>query len=157
MLTPALTQMPIFILTSIVLGRISQPPTPFDSESFLTLTTLAHSDPTMTLPIVLGIITMANVESSRWSMTQAELDREKKVKDWNADKRAQGHLIVEPKKYVQSTLRLLSVGRILIGALVPGVSPSIPTPDSSKAYSNAEYCTLLGDFGDVWPLSNLGV
>jgi mitochondrial inner membrane protein COX18 len=116
------------VVTTAVLGRLSQSPTPFDSESFLTLTSLAHPDPTMTLPVVLGIITLVNVESSRWWMTEEEKEREKKVNQWNAEKRAQGHTIIEPKKHVQSVLRLLSVGRILLGALVPGVSPRSSYP-----------------------------
>jgi inner membrane protein COX18 len=121
MLVPVLTQLPVFVLTTAVLARLSQTPTPFDSESFLTLTTLSHADPTMLLPVVLGIVTMANVESSRWSMTEEEREREKKVRQWSSEKRAQGHVIIEPKKHVQSALRLLSVGRIPLGALVPGV------------------------------------
>jgi inner membrane protein COX18 len=124
MLAPVLSQLPVFVLTTAVLAKLSQPPTPFDSESFLTLTTLAHADPTTTFPIVLGIITMANVESSRWMMSEEEQEREKKVNQWSAEKRAQGHRIVEPKKHLQSALRLLSVGRILLGALVPGVRSS---------------------------------
>jgi len=119
-LVPTLTQLPIFVLTSAVLARLSQSPTPFDSESFLTLTTLAHADPTMAMPIVLGIVTLANVESSRWLMTDEQKAREAKVNKWNAEKRAQGHTVLEPKKYVQSSLRLLSIGRILLGALMPG-------------------------------------
>ena len=116
-----LTQLPIFVLTSAVLARLSKSPTPFDSESFLTLTTLAHADPTMSMPIVLGIVTMANVESSRWFMTDSQKARETMVNKWNSEKRAQGHMVLEPKKYVQSSLRLMSVGRILLGGLVPGV------------------------------------
>ena len=117
-----LTQLPVFILTSAVLAQASRSPTPFDSESFLTLTSLAHADPTATLPVVLGLVTLANVESSRWFMTEKERERERKVDQWTAEKRAKGHFILQPKKYIQSSLRLLSLGRIIVGALVPGVS-----------------------------------
>jgi mitochondrial inner membrane protein COX18 len=88
----------------------------------MTLTSLAHTDPTATLPVVLGIVTLANVESSRWFMTQEEKEREKKVDQWTAEKRSQGHLVLQPKKYIQSALRVLSLGRIIVGSLVPGVS-----------------------------------
>jgi inner membrane protein COX18 len=75
----------------------------------------------MAMPIVLGIVTMANVESSRWFMTDEQKAREAKVNEWNAGKRAQGHMVIEPKKHIQSSLRLLSTGRILLGGLMPGV------------------------------------
>ncbi|THH02747.1 hypothetical protein EW026_g141 [Hermanssonia centrifuga] len=120
MLIGPLTQLPVFVSTSLMLSHASQPPTVLDSESFFTLSSLAHSDPTLTLPIVLGILTLANVESSRWFISTAALEREQKVAEWNTKKRAMGHTVIEPKKIVQSTLRVLAVARILIAALVPG-------------------------------------
>jgi len=119
-LMPIISQLPIFIGTSWVLSHLSQPPSLFDSEAFLTLTSLAHSDPTATLPIVLGLVTLANVESSRWFVSAEALQRERKVEEWTAQKRAKGEHIIQPKKIVQSSMRLLAVGRILIAALVPG-------------------------------------
>ncbi|KAI9466898.1 60Kd inner membrane protein-domain-containing protein [Lactarius psammicola] len=120
MLVPPLTQLPLFVGSSMFLSRLSQPPTVFDSESFLTLTSLSHADPTATLPIALGIITLANVESSRWFISEAAKERDKLEQKRVAEKRAQGHMVLEPRKIVQSALRLLSVGRILIGSVVPG-------------------------------------
>jgi mitochondrial inner membrane protein COX18 len=121
MLIPPLTQLPLFVGSSMFISRLSQPPTVFDSESFLTLTSLAHVDPTATLPIALGLITLANVESSRWFISEAAIEREELEQKRVAEKRAQGHIVLQPQKIVRSGLRLLSVGRILIGALVPGV------------------------------------
>ncbi len=121
MLVPPLTQLPLFVGSSTFLSRLSQPPTVFDSESFLTLTSLAHADPTAMLPIALGIITLANVESSRWFISEAAKERDQLEQKRVAEKRAQGHMVLEPRKIVQSGLRLLSVGRILIGSVVPGV------------------------------------
>ena len=121
MLVPPVTQLPLFVGSSMFLSRLSQPPTVFDSESFLTLTSLAHADPTATLPIALGIITLANVESSRWFISKEAKERDELEQKRVAEKRAQGHVVLEPRKIVQSGLRLLSVGRILIGAVVPGV------------------------------------
>ncbi|KAI0796717.1 60Kd inner membrane protein-domain-containing protein [Abortiporus biennis] len=120
MLIPPVSQLPLFVGFSMMLSRISQAPTVLDSESFLTLTSLAHPDPTLTIPIVIGVITLANVESSRWFMDAAAIEREKKVAEWTAQRRAQGHNVLEPKKIIQSSLRVLAVGRILIAALVPG-------------------------------------
>jgi mitochondrial inner membrane protein COX18 len=121
MLIPPLTQLPVFVGTSMFLSRLSQPPSAFDAEAFLTLTSLAHPDPTATLPIALGVITLANVESSRWFVSTEARVREEKERKRVDEQRAQGRIVLEPRKIVQSGLRLLSVGRILIGAVVPGV------------------------------------
>ncbi|KAH9062819.1 60Kd inner membrane protein-domain-containing protein [Lactarius vividus] len=120
MLVPPLTQLPLFVGSSMLLSRLSQPPTVFDSESFLTLTSLSHADPTAALPIALGIITLANVESSRWFISKEAKERDELEQKRVAEKRAQGHMVLEPRKIVQSGLRILSVGRILIGSVVPG-------------------------------------
>ncbi|TFK55965.1 hypothetical protein OE88DRAFT_1621195 [Heliocybe sulcata] len=120
MIIPPVSQIPLFVGFSMMLGRLSQPPTPFDSESFLSLTSLVNPDPTATLPIALGLITLANVETSRWFISEdkrlAATETEKK----NAERRAKGEVVIEPSKIIQSALRIMSVGRILIGALVPG-------------------------------------
>jgi hypothetical protein len=123
----------------------------------LTLTTLVHADPTTTLPIILGIVTMANVESSRWFMTEEEVEREKKVEQWSAEKRAQGHTIVQPKKHIQSALRLLSVGRILLGAVVPGVCLSSSSPDCLLIFLGLGNCAVLGYVCHFWFGPNLDV
>lgn len=124
MLLPAISQMPLFVGTTMVLNNISKAPTVLDSESFLTLTSLAHSDPTVTLPIVIGLLTLANVESSRWFINADAMRREAQVKEWVEQRRAKGETVLEPKKIVQSTLRVYSIGRILIASLFPGVCPS---------------------------------
>jgi len=120
MAIPALTQLPVFVLSSLVFTRMTQAPSGLDAESFWTLTSLVNPDPTATIPVVLGLVTFANVESSNWFITDAQKARQEKVDRWNADKRAQGHIVLEPKKLVQNGLRMLSVGRILVAAMVPG-------------------------------------
>ncbi|KAF9446953.1 hypothetical protein P691DRAFT_672505 [Macrolepiota fuliginosa MF-IS2] len=116
----ALVQAPPYIALSMILSRVAADPlTPLRSESFLTLTSLAHSDPTMTLPIVLGIISMANVDTRNWWLSAAEREREKKYHEWKAAKAER-----QGKPYVQSplknVLRGLSVVRIGLAMLVPG-------------------------------------
>ncbi|KAF7775996.1 hypothetical protein Agabi119p4_4389 [Agaricus bisporus var. burnettii] len=116
----ALLQAPPYIAFSMILSRVAADPlTPFRSESFLTLTSLAHPDPTMALPIVLGIISMANVDTRSWWMTAAEQEREKKYHQWKAEKAEK-----KGKPYVQSPLksilRGLSIARIGLAMLVPG-------------------------------------
>ncbi|KAF8076492.1 60Kd inner membrane protein-domain-containing protein [Lyophyllum atratum] len=118
---PPLTQLPVFIIGTIIFGRLALDPTPFDSESFLTLSTLAHPDPTMTLPIVLGIVTMANVESSNWVMNAAERERERQIEERNAKAVAEGAKPqIRPKTLIKSGLRALSIGRIILAAIAPG-------------------------------------
>jgi len=120
MLVPPLTQLPVFVGSSMLLSRLSRPPSAFDAESFLTLTSLSHADPTAALPIALGVITLANVESSRWFVSAEVREREEQQRKRVAEQRAQGQIVLEPNRIIQSALRLLSVGRILIGAVVPG-------------------------------------
>ena len=128
MAIPVLTQLPVFVLSSMVFSRLTQPPSVLDSETFLTLTSLVNPDPTAAIPILIGMITFANVESAKWFISDAQKSRQEKVEKWNAEKRAQGHTVVEPKQIVQNALRVMSVGRILIAAMVPGarVCPSLP-------------------------------
>ncbi|KAF9226557.1 hypothetical protein BS17DRAFT_775824 [Gyrodon lividus] len=120
MAIPPLTQLPIFVGCSMVLSRLSQRTTPFDSESFLTLSTLAHPDPTATLPITLGLITLANVESSRWFMTDQQRERQLEVQKWKEERVARGETVLEPQRIIKSVLRLVSIGRILVATMVPG-------------------------------------
>lgn len=171
---PAASQLPLFVGTSWVLSHASVVPTVLDSEAFLTLTSLAHADATATLPILLGIITLANVESSRWFASAEALQRERRVAKWTAERRARGEQILEPSKISQSALRLLSVGRILIAAMVPGVSPCFPViacrarcardrwtvaADSMCApvLLCSECAAVLGDVGDIRVVPVLGV
>ncbi|KAG9317410.1 hypothetical protein JVU11DRAFT_1609 [Chiua virens] len=120
MVIPPLTQLPVFVGCSIALAHISQHPTPFDSESFLTLSTLVHPDPTAALPIALGFITLANVESSTWFMTDQQREREANVQKWKEQRITRGETVIQPQKIIKSALRLVSIGRILIATVVPG-------------------------------------
>ncbi|KAF9569292.1 hypothetical protein CPC08DRAFT_701796 [Agrocybe pediades] len=118
---PPLAQLPVFLGFTVVLNRLSAAPTPFDSESFLTLTSLAHVDPTMTLPVVLGFLTMANVESSNWVMNAAEREQQRSMEEREAKRVADGGKPrIHPGKLIKTVLRGLSVVRIVIAALTPG-------------------------------------
>lgn len=157
MLIPPLTQLPLFVGSSMFLSRLSQAPSAFDSESFLTLTSLSHADPTFALPIVLGLVTLANVESSssiRWFASAEAKEREDLEKKRIARQRAQGDIVFQPQKIVQSALRLLSVGRILIGALVPGVRTSsslyLSCLNNENSFDTDAECVFLCCFFRVW-------
>lgn len=119
-LIPITTQLPLFFGGSVVLSHLSRSATPFDSESFLMLTSLSHVDPTTTLPIVLGFLTLANVESSSWFMTDAQRHK-KAIADAKFDKSVEaGEIRFEWGRIVKSGLRLASVGRVLIASMIPG-------------------------------------
>lgn len=145
MLIPPVTQLPVFVGFSILLSRLSEAPTPFDSESFFTLSTLTHADPTGTLPIALGFITLANVESSRWFMTDAQLKREQQVEKWREERIERGETVLEPQKIIKSALRLMSVGRIAVASVVPGAVVLYWV--TSAAFGLAQTWTL-----DYWEL-----
>lgn len=127
----------------MVLNRLSQDPTPFDSESFLTLTSLAHPDPTMTLPVLLGFLTMANVESGNWVMNAAEREQQRAIEAEEAKRVASGGKVrIQPGKIIKFGLRALSIIRIIVAALTPGVSFSVIIIICTKIYERrAWHCT----------------
>lgn len=128
MAIPVLTQLPVFVFSSLVFSQLTQPPSVLDSETFLTLTSLVNPDPTVAIPVLIGMITFANVESAKWFVSDAQERREEKVEKWNAEKRARGEIVIAPKEIVQNALRVMSVGRILIAAVVPGVRVHLLLP-----------------------------
>lgn len=121
-LIPVVVQAPLFLLFSWVYREAAQIPTPLDSESFLSLTSLNHVDPTGFLPIALGIITLVNVESATWYMSPAEAERRAQVQEWVRARRLRGEIVWQPMKTVRPVIRGLSVVRIIVAATVPGVS-----------------------------------
>ncbi|KAK7060579.1 hypothetical protein VNI00_001345 [Paramarasmius palmivorus] len=122
MAVPPLSQMPPFVILTVVFARLSMDPfSGFDAESFFTLTTLNHADPTMTMPVILGLLTMANVEANSWVLTASEKRMQKEIqekKEQAAQEKGVRH--IEPQKIVKSIMRALSVGRIGLGAIAPG-------------------------------------
>lgn len=76
----------------------------------------------MTLPVVLGFLTMANVESGNWVMNSAERHQQRTMEADEAKQIAAGRKVrIQPGKFIKSSLRILSVIRIIIAALTPGV------------------------------------
>jgi mitochondrial inner membrane protein COX18 len=121
-IVPTLSQLPFFVCFTVVLSRLSVDPTPFDSESFFTLSTLAHPDPTMTLPVILGFLTMANVESGNWVLNAAEREQVRRA-DQEERKRVSegGKPRIHVGKILKTSLRGFSIVRIIIAAMTPGV------------------------------------
>ena len=128
MAVPVLAQLPVFVVSSLVFSRMTQPPSVLDSETFLTLTSLVNPDATMAIPILIGMITFANVESAKWFISDVQKSRQDKVEKWDEERRVRGHNVLKPKKVIQNVLRVMSVGRILITAMVPGVRTRPPLP-----------------------------
>jgi inner membrane protein COX18 len=65
---------------------------------------------------------MANVESSNWVMNAAERERVRKNEEKNAKRIADGGKPnIEPKRLLKTGLRVLSVGRIILASITPGV------------------------------------
>ncbi|KAF8592443.1 hypothetical protein K439DRAFT_1643585 [Ramaria rubella] len=116
-----LAQIPVFvILSATFLQAAHEPGSVLRNESFLTLQSLAHPDPTVTLPIVLGLVSLATIETSKWFATGERQRRfiEKNRRD--KARKAQGNIVIQPMKYMKSILRGLSVGRIVLAAMAPG-------------------------------------
>lgn len=77
----------------------------------------------MTLPVVLGFLTMANVESGNWVMNAAERQQRRALEEQEAKRVVEGGKPrIHPGKIIKSTLRGLSIVRIIIAAMTPGVS-----------------------------------
>ena len=72
---------------------------------------------------------MANVESSNWVMNAAERERVRLTEEKNAKRIADGGKPnIEPKKLLRSGLRILSVGRIVLASITPGVMSPFSQP-----------------------------
>jgi len=118
---PVLTQLPLFIGGTLFFSHLAAKRVPIDAESFLTLTSLAKPDSSGTLPIIYGLISLANVESARWFISEEKAERERRGEEAYQKKKAEGALVAPPmKNVVQSTLRIMSVARIVVGAMVDG-------------------------------------
>jgi inner membrane protein COX18 len=118
---PIITQLPLFIGTSLVFREACAVPTPLDSESFLSLTSLAHTDTTGVLPIALGMLTFANVDAARLFQSDAQRAREAEEKRRAEEARAKGQTTIKPTRLIPAALRTASLARILLGLMVPGV------------------------------------
>lgn len=122
MLAPQLVQLPLFILTSLVIQHACVYPSPLDSESFFTITSLVYPDRTNAFPIAVGVLSLANVETAKWLVggEQAREMLRREEAQRNKDKK-DGVIRIRPQLISKSLLRGLSIVRIVIGSLMPGV------------------------------------
>ena len=80
----------------------------------------------MTLPVLLGFLTMANLESGNWVMNAAEREQQYVIKAEEAKRVASGAEVhIQPGNIIKFGLRALSIIRIIVAALTPGVSFSV--------------------------------
>ncbi|KIY49294.1 hypothetical protein FISHEDRAFT_26568, partial [Fistulina hepatica ATCC 64428] len=125
--SPAI-QLPVFAFTSVMLTRLSTAESPFATESLGSLSeatgmlaSLAAPDASMILPVLVGMLTMANIETSTWVMNAAEREHERKLKVYNTRKRQlAGEHAVSLRDLIKPTLRCWSVLRMALAALAPG-------------------------------------
>ena len=77
----------------------------------------------MTLPVVLGFLSMANVESGNWVLNAAEREQQRESQAAEQKRIAEGgEQRIRPGQHIKSALRGLSILRIIFAAVAPGVS-----------------------------------
>ncbi|KAF7332090.1 60S ribosomal protein L6 [Mycena kentingensis (nom. inval.)] len=120
MFASPVAQLPVFVFMTTLFHRVAQDPTPLDSEAFLMLTTLNHPDPTWSLPILLGVVSMANIEANNWFMSNIQRDRARKAEEYRAKAIAEGRKVGLPlQKILKSGLNAFCVVRIIWAAFSP--------------------------------------
>lgn len=126
MAIPIISQIPLFVTSTMFFSHIAHRPTPLDDESFWALTSMARPDPTATIPIALGLVTLANVETSHWFVGEEKRERTRVAQEAKERREkeleSQGNLRLQPRSIIQGGLRVFSVARIIIGTMVDGVS-----------------------------------
>jgi len=134
MLVPFLAQAPLFIIVSLVMRDACIAPSPLDMEAIFTLSSLSRPDSTGALPIIVGLLSLANVDCAKWfvggEQARALLAKERARKQ--RDKEA-GLIRISPQTAAKQLLRFFSVLRIVIGMVLPGAVIMYWT--SSAAYS----------------------
>jgi inner membrane protein COX18 len=119
---PTAAQLPVFVLSSMTAWQMCTSPTPLDAESFFSLTSLTHPDPIFALPIAVGMITFANVETSLWFRDPAAVERAQQVEKWSSERRARGETVLRTGDFLKNLGRGAALARILWAATIPGVS-----------------------------------
>lgn len=154
---PPLSQMAVFFPMSIFFGGVAADPfSGFDAESFMTLTSLSRPDETLTIPILVGLITMANVESSTWFMTAAEKQAVAQREQRRKDAASKGVHHIAPANGIKQALRAVSVLRIVFAAQVSGVRVSFSAPlQLACSHAVVGHCIVLGYFFVVWSVPDL--
>jgi len=80
----------------------------------------------MTLPVILGLLTLANVESGNWVLNAVEREQVRRAEQEERKKPiieslGGGKFKLRPRRILKPTLRGFSIARIIISATTPGV------------------------------------
>jgi inner membrane protein COX18 len=119
---------------------------------------LAHPDPTIALPVpvVIGLISLATIETSQWFVTEERAIRLRKTSFRNEVQRDQGKIITNPRWHIKGIMSGLSVGRIILAAMMPGVSSQNYIIGAYSENFNSLCRNLLINFSKLWPTDKLG-
>ncbi|EJD53459.1 hypothetical protein AURDEDRAFT_79893 [Auricularia subglabra TFB-10046 SS5] len=120
MALPALSQLAVFLPMTFVFSLMSLPPTPLDSEAFLTFTTLTHPDMDYVTPVVLGLLGMATADASRWFISTERAHELQRRDQASLDRSRKTRLQFNFGKIATTAARQMAVARIVIGMLMPG-------------------------------------
>lgn len=122
---PALTQLPIFFGLSAFFARLSYAPYAdlLDTEAVFTLSSITHADPTATIPILLGFITLANTESAHWFMPDRVKAADERDRKRVAEAVARKEFAVPAlNRLMRPAMRIGAIVRIVVAMVAPGVS-----------------------------------
>ncbi|KZV77190.1 hypothetical protein PENSPDRAFT_679391 [Peniophora sp. CONT] len=120
---PALTQLPLFFGMSAFFARLSYAPYAglLDTESFFTLSSITHADPTATIPVLLGFITLANTESANWFMPDRVKAADERDRKRVADAVARKEFAVPAiNRLMRPAMRMGAIVRIVVAMIAPG-------------------------------------
>jgi inner membrane protein COX18 len=110
------------VLSATFLWVANAPGSVLHDEAILTLQSLAYPDLTVALPVIIGLISLATIETSQWLVTEERAIRLRKTSFRNEVQWDQGKIIINPCRHIKGIMSGLSVGRIILAAMMPGVS-----------------------------------
>ena len=114
----------------------------------------------MSLPVILGLLTMANVESDNWVLNAAEREQLRKADQERRKRLLESGKRLDLGKALKTSLRGLSIVRIIVAATAPGVRFSfllLFQHEMLDRSSILECNTLLGNVSRVWFSTDLDI
>lgn len=119
LILPNIVQVPIFLGLTLFAWRLCTDPTPLEAESFLWIDSLIRPDPTMTVPVGLGVLTFAMAETKSWTMTAAERAAQDRARTQRRLRAAAGKMEFNLAESMKSAIRLISLPRIVVTSFAP--------------------------------------
>lgn len=110
------------LLSSTFLYISNEPGSVFRDEAVFSLQSLAHPDATAAIPVMTGLVSLATTETSHLFLKQEKPHpREDSVKSLNQST-GERRIAINPTQYIKSVIRILSLGRVILTFMMPGVS-----------------------------------